>query len=406
MKKYKISSSELLVYLAIICSFLGSGVSLGSAFGFAILPVRVIGIICAFWLALFGLSDKNKRLKIQSIVAAYVYILIVTLFFSKGYSNSIALLLDYLCLFSIFCVILLNIKDEATYERYRNIYLRCVIITILICFYEYITQHHVTGNYSNAYSVSDWAYSYTIKAPTAFLYNPNNVAVLMIIALPLMLEKNREEKTFFKKSVWIVGVILDIAVIFMTGSRGGVVAGAVILAGYFLAADIKLWKKVLVLIVGLAVAFYFSDFILNQLGYGGMLANGKLSIFAEGDGGRSNIRRLALNKVFVNNPLFGSGAGAIENTGMTSAHNTIIEVLCNYGIFGMCIFIFLIRRLLKGLLYLDNKIIPILLAIGFFMSMFIPPTIMTLHVLFIPLALKAGESYMERENLYECIDYN
>lgn len=391
----------MLVSLAIICSFLGSGVSIGTVLGFAVLPVRVIGIICAIRIILTLLSDRSCRLKIQYIVVSYIYMLIVTLLFSENYLNSFSLLLDYLCVISIFCVIVLNTINEDSYTKYSYLFLVCTLITIAICFYEYITLHHVANNYTQAYSMSDWAYSYTIKAPTAFLYNPNNVAVLMIIALPLILEKTKERCTSIKRIGWFVLVILDIAVVFMTGSRGGLVAGAAVLGIYFVASDIKLWKKLIVLIVVFAVVIYFSNFILDQMEYGGMLENGKINLFADGDGGRSSIAKAALENVFTNNLLFGSGASALENRGGMSAHNTIIEVLCNYGVFGTVIFIILIVRLLKRLLSQNNRIISILLALAFFMSMFIPPTIMTLSVLFIPLALRVGRSYIEKESSYE-----
>lgn len=401
----KKSPSNMLVTLAIICSFLGSGISLGTIFGFAILPIRIVGIACALWLLIMCFSDTDCRLKTQYVLAAYVYMLIMTLLFTENHFNSVSLLLDYLCLFSVFCVVFLKTNSEYSYKNYVNIYLICILITIIICFYEYLTQHHIARNYTQAYSTSDWAYLYTIKAPTAFLYNPNNVAVLMIIALPLLFEKITDQGETIKKIVWIAVTILDIAVIFMTGSRGGFLAGTVMVVVFFLTSNLKMWKKALLIGLGIALMAYFSTFIFNQLGYGGMLKNGTFSLFAEGDGGRSNIAKSAIENVFINNPIFGSGAGALENHNLTSAHNTIIEVLCNYGIIGMFIFCFLIVRLLKRLLSQDGKIISILLAMGFFMSMFIPPTIMTIYVLFIPLALRAGRSFVERKVNNECINY-
>ena len=402
----KKSSSDMLVSLAIICSFLGSGVSLGTILGFAILPIRIVGILCALWIILKCLRNTDRRLKVQYIVAAYLYMLIMTLLFTENYSNSISLLLDYLCLFSVFCVVLLNTNSEGAYKKYTNMYLICIVITIAICFYEYITQNHIARNYTQAYSTSDWAYVYTVKAPTAFLYNPNNVAVLMVIGLPLLFEKLIEKEDKSQNIIWIITIILDLAVIFMTGSRGGLLAGGIVVVVFYLASNIKLWKKILMLILGVALFLNFSTFILNQLGYGGMLKNGTFSFFAEGDGGRSNIARLAIENVFVQNPIFGSGAGALENQNLISAHNTIIEVLCDYGIIGIVIFIFLIIRLIKKMVSQNNSIISILLVLGFLMAMFIPPTIMTLYVLFIPLAFRIGRSYIEREKRNECIDHN
>ncbi len=393
----KLSHSNILVSLAIICSFLGSGISLGTILGFVILPVRVIGLVCTVWVLLNGINNHRNQLKIQYIIVTFAYMVLVTLVFSQDYFNAIPLLLDYLCLFSIICVVLLNTNSEVAYKKYTNLYLICTLITIVICIYEYFTQNHIASNYTQNFSTSDWAYSYTLKAPTAFLYNPNNVAVLMIISLPLFFEKINEQGKVGKKIGWFVAAILDFAVIFMTGSRGGLIAGALVFAVFFLSSNIKLWKKLLFLIVISIVIIYFSGFMLKQLDYAGMLTNGKINVFADGDGGRISIAHNSIENVFKENPIFGLGAGSVENKGLISPHNTIIEVLCNYGIIGFGVFLLIMIRLGKKMLCQNNRIISILLLASFFMSMFIPPTIMTLYVLFIPLAFRASRSYFERK---------
>lgn len=390
--KFTISLSKLLVSLAIICSFLGSGVSFGTLFGINIIPERIIGIICALWLILNSLLVKNYQIKYGSIAVAYIYIVIISLLFSENHLKSLSLLLDYLCVFSIFSIIAVNVVDEKTYKENCNLFLFCVLLTIVICFYEYITRHHVARNYSQAYSKEEWAYEYTIKAPTAFLYNPNNVAVVMLISIPLMLDKIRIQDRFFYKSIWFFVVVLDFTVIFMTGSRGALVGGAFIVITYFFLSNMKLRLKLFILIFCWIVISCCSDFIFRQLEYGGMIENGKINIFSDGDGGRKNIALQALQNVFVRNPLLGSGAGAIENKGLISAHNMPIEIICNYGLVGLLIFVVLIAKLVKRFFSQNNKIISMCLLLAFFISMVIPPTIMTLPVLFIPISLRTGRS--------------
>lgn len=107
----KASPSSIVVSLAIICSFLGSGISLGTVFGFAILPIRIIGLVCAIWILLHVVNNHTIWLKIQYIVVAFIYMVLITLVFSEDYFKSFTLLLDYLCLFSIICVVLLNITE-------------------------------------------------------------------------------------------------------------------------------------------------------------------------------------------------------------------------------------------------------------------------------------------------------
>lgn len=394
--KIKISFSNLMVSLAIISAFLGSGISLGSIFGYAILPVRFMGLLCIMYILLNLFNNNKDYRKIQDIIFMVVYIVIVTLSFSENYNKSISLFIDYLVSFSIFCVIVLKVKDNSLYEKYTNLYIICVIFTIIICIYEYLTHNHIASNYTEAFSVNDSAYTYTTKAPTAFLYNPNNVAVLMIVSLPLFLEKMKQSLKIFEKIFWFIWAFLNIAVIFMTGSRGGLVAAILIFSIFILLSDISLNKKIFLIFMSIIIIIYFSDFIFDQLGYGGMLVNGKISFFAEGDGGRSGIARNSLKIVFLENPIFGLGVNSVENKGLISPHNTIIEVLCNYGIFGLCIFAFLLIRLFQMLISQNNKTITFLLFLSFCMSMFIPPTIMTLYVIFIPFALRIGKYYIER----------
>ena len=141
-----------------------------------------------------------------------------------------------------------------------------------------------------------------------------------------------------------------------------------------------------------------------------MVKNGRLSVFNEGDGGRSEIIKNAIERVFKSYPIFGAGIGGVELIYGQSAHNFIIEVLCDYGIVGIMVFMVGFVSLFKKILKMQNKKIRIyffILYIALFLIMPIPPTVITLHFVWVVIGLIIAFTNCElRGQIYESIDSN
>lgn len=380
-----INKKKLLLFLVIILSFTGSGIVCFSAFGIAVTPVRIIGIIC---LILIIIQHRGAKKNVHMLlIVAYAYIVLTTLLFSPAFTRAFSLLLDYLCAFSMMVFVQISVETKDDYRFSVKSFAWATLITIIICFYEYLTSTHIANNYAS--DTVGYIHTYLSKAPTAFLYNPNNVAVLMVLAIPLLL---RIPKLYANARGTIVAyalIILDIATIFMTGSRGALVSALVLLALFLFTSKLKMWKKLLIILCGVGLAVYFSQFIFAQMAYGGMMKNGVIDILGEGDGGRGIIAKNAINKVFCAYPLFGAGAGGVEIITGASAHNMFVEVLCNYGICGMILFVALLGVMLKNLLkHKEYRVVSGLFFIAFVLCTQIPPTMMLLHFVFVEIALQ------------------
>lgn len=401
----KIHFSEILAIAAIVFSFTGSGIAIFSFANISITPMRFVGTLCIFYMLAY-ISSKRKIEKYNLfLLALAVYIITVSVTFSPDRGKSIALIMDYLVCIAAFQVIITTCQNRDVFRKYFRTFLICLIATILICIFEYTSGMHIANNYT--YGSSGEVYKYLMKAPTAFLYNPNNVGVLMIMSIPIVGLINEISNQIKAQIISIVIVILEVIVVLMTGSRGALVSTGIIVLTYIFISKLNIRMKVALISVGSFVLLYSQRFVLNQLQYGGMLKNGVLMIFYEGDGGRQILLKQAIEKVFLSNFLFGVGAGGVEIVMGSSVHNMFVEIITNFGVVGGVLLLFGFIGLFKQTWKTKDKKRRnsiILVFEAFFLSAFIPPTMMTLHIVWIILALVTAFIIVsQREELNERI---
>lgn len=397
--KRNTSYLEIIIILTILATFTGSSIVFFFIAGIAVTPVRVMGMICL----IYSIIDLAKKPKTQRynvyLLTISLYIVIVSIVFSQSITQSMKLILDYLVCFAIFKMIVYSINNVHTLKKYLLTYYCGLIVTIAICIYEYLTGIHIAANYTGGSSGT--VYDYLAKAPTAFLYNPNNIAVLLMLSIPFIYLLAFYFNIHFGKIISFTLLILSATVIMMTGSRGGFVACIILIVPFVFLPNIKLWQKIGIVAVCVLLFQKAQVFIMQQLEYGGMLKAGEVSIFNQGDGGRSLIAQTALDEAFKKNVIFGNGAGGVEIMTGSSAHNFGIEILSNYGILGMIFVIIGIYSLIRKVRKIKNKLIKksmTLFIIAFFMSMFIPPTLITLHFVWVLLAFSYSFSNVERRD--------
>lgn len=376
-----------LVLLAILFSVTGSGIVLFSASGISMTPMRVIGMICMFLVVANTLKSHIIPRSGVVILLLVVEMIVSTILFSPNMVKGVTLLVDYLICISIMVIIIQNISSREDFKIGILAFFSVFTITSLICVYEYITGNHISSNYT--YGWSGDAYIYLVKAPTAFLYNPNNVGVLMVMTIPLLFLIPRLWGAQ-KRLVMFGLLVLDLFVIFMTGSRGAFLGGVLLIVLYVLFSENRLWIKVLFVALAVLIVALSKDFIISQISYGGMISKGTISIFGEGDGGRKELIASALSQVFHQNWLFGVGAGGVDMLIGMSVHNFIIEFLADFGIIGILTLFTGLFGMVKALLSVSDRAVRkelILFLLAFLMVMFIPPTIMTLHFVWVLVAL-------------------
>ncbi len=279
-------------------------------------------------------------------------------------------------------------------NNYMKAYAIGVLINMIISVYEYSTRIHViSSNYLTAYEMGTWQYSALSKAPTALLYNPNNVGVAVLLGLPYIgafRDKKTGSVSLFKKSVWF---LLSVYVAFATGSRGSILLVSIVVFAYILLERIRASKKlfgiIFIAVIACVVVYANSEFILKQLEYSGLTRQDSLI-----DVGTDKSRIDSIVGGFQaarDNWFFGSGPLSAERALYRaigkgySIHNFWIEWLITMGLPGMICFLAMYIRAIKSMFRsktYQSKIVLVSLLTFMFASM-IPPTIVTLNFVWI-----------------------
>lgn len=224
------------------------------------------------------------------------------------------------------CIALINCKDGVRYVTYGFL----------------LTAIYYGYDANNAYFSNDWSrfYQGRLGGPRQGAYDDNNkFAILMAVGFPFLLLGFFYFKHFAVKLLMILGMIWVAHGIFLTGSRGALLALG---AGVFVCTrvlDLSGMKKKLInfiILIGFAVV------VLDQAG--GTLSRSKEVISHDGSAEEPANPRLASWKVglklIANHPLLGVGvygfrtASMIEFPGESPhvAHNTFITFAASSGL--------------------------------------------------------------------------
>ncbi|PTL37772.1 O-antigen ligase family protein [Alkalicoccus saliphilus] len=139
-------------------------------------------------------------------------------------------------------------------------------------------------------------------------------------------------------AVFITGII-------MTGSRGPLVAAAIVLFVYFFSGQLKSrqWRFLMPISVVLLIPllYFLFDYFLAEF-----FARGSTSFAEHGNvTGRMYLYETALN-AFGANPIFGIGVGQYAEVALHDyPHNLILELLAEMGIVGLLLFIIALQPL-------------------------------------------------------------
>lgn len=226
----------------------------------------------------------------------------------------------------------------------------CAIVSILICFYIFANEWSIILEGGNR--IGDSASG-----------NVNTLAIYLgSMSIPCIFKVFMENK--FK---YLIPYILSVILIFMTGSKKGllfIILGIAILS--ILKYGFKLYKYLIPILVGVLIIFlilnieYFYNILgfriidfLGSVGFKTVNSNYSYS---------TNIRLLMMKlgyDAFLTKPLFGGGWFYFSYySGLgTYSHNNFLELLTTYGLSGFIlyysIFIFLLSKL-KKILKRDN----------------------------------------------------
>lgn len=393
--------------LLLLSTFLGSSFTI---YSFSFFSLNIFLLIYILFIFFHFLNMKNHKQKnyiprfLTLIFVIFTCATFLSLILTPNMSNFFKGLISLIIIFSIIYFIVYYSDDEKDLNEYIKIYLIGMFIMFIMAIIEFITGHHFTdANYFQIYEVGTYEYNVLKKAPTVFLYNPNNIAIVSVLSLPL---RNVGIKNKFFKILYIV--LCGLTVLF-TGSRGGIIIFCLILLFelfFFKQKEKKNYKILFFVIISLAL-IYFNDLILEQLKYAGFFSSNNESIL-------NDSRFLLISKAFelsIKNKFIGVGpmCSAIAMGSVLgkefSIHNFILEMLVEFGLIGLVCFIIFYSYLIINIVKIKgskNKKNSILLALIIFIPLsFIPPTIISLYNYWIIIGFALAYIVIERRKKYE-----
>ncbi|MGL4656101.1 MAG: O-antigen ligase family protein [Sarcina sp.] len=193
------------------------------------------------------------------------------------------------------------------------------------------------------------------KIPTAFMYNPNNLATVIVIGIfiyYIYCEKFGTNKIFM-----LFNMGMALVVLIETESRSNFIALILgLLVCFVLKKDKKKYFKIcifsiILLFIGAKYSKAFID-ILDKIGFN--IANGSFNLVSAHDFSRFDNYFISI-KLFFESLFFGVGAGNADyaimlerSSGISTVHSFWFETLLNYGIIGsfvvVYVFIFLMKK--------------------------------------------------------------
>lgn len=272
-------------------------------------------------------------------IAVYLFIVFITLqtlmLYLLNFDNE--LLNNYVLMVVNLILFLSIIHHTDNYEdlfRYTKCVVVCSIVEILICFYEIRTGLHVR----------DVALRWYSDVVFGTYYNENDLSVMLALGVlcTVYLISSIKKRRSIKFTIAIIVIALSFYMILKTHARGGLLGflliGVLLLLGLLIGRNYDLTGKAFKVggIIGIIILLLF-------------FASGIFSISNENDVARIFIYSKTISAI-LNHPIaliFGLGAGQPSNIVGLATHNYVLQMLGEYGIFGVCIYIWLITRMMK-----------------------------------------------------------
>lgn len=201
--------------------------------------------------------------------------------------------------------------------------------------------------------------------------DPNEFAGMfsVIVAINIYYILNSKGRERF---VNVVAVVVELYVVLLSGSRGAMLACAFSIGASVLLFIQKKPGKIFLFVIGaILVLGLFSRFLIPHIPLDIIKRMSIHTLFADGGGGRSTIWGNALRDLFSGNPLrilFGYGANGLivngERGATATMHNYYLQLLTNFGIVGLCIYMFLLGSVACRFWRINRKYVPGLLAMA------------------------------------------
>lgn len=178
----------------------------------------------------------------------------------------------------------------------------------------------------------------------------NGFAALLFLPMGLSFGRALQQKK--KRIVYAVLVLVFLFIILMTGSRGALLATFLfVLTFAFLSQKEKRVKTMIAVVAMLVIAYFVVLPLLPESIQERLFDDKSYKNTIDSEHNRVAFWKLGLTRIFPQNPIWGVGAGCTplwlgryygRNYGM---HNTYINMLCEFGILGLPMFLWMLWNL-------------------------------------------------------------
>ena len=345
---------------------------------------------------LFKNRDVFLKLDKKIIKILAIFFIFIAISFTWAISKQLAIKyisIYFMMIIFIIDMLIYNISKEQLRKTIRII-ISLFVFIVLVGAVETITgnQLPVMHSFTN-FEMSALLMSICNSRPIAFSYNVNNYAFMLVLLVPFILFKIYKIENKLVKVILSFFATLSFGLVIMTASRTGSIGMIIVFSTFFLGSliNIRRLKRINVMILilmmtGTVLLFKFGYMVPNvkpiyddngaviKSGNEDMLSNkiGQLKDeeFEYGEEGAVNIRgtiaKSILDGVFIQKNFAGYGVGNSEEylrlnvegktEGVYSPHGLLLELLGDFGVFGVVLYgVLYLYLLIKNVMFAKSK---------------------------------------------------
>lgn len=245
-------------------------------------------------------------------------------------------------------------------------------LTLIVAMWELITDNHLSISKSESGLISNFGNGFILEHRFAAVtfYNYNSYVTFLSFSMPFIFYKIRSgnSRNIILKNVPIVILLLSIGCILYNGSRGGLISTLIMVVIFFMMGRknlVKSFQFIVFVLLAIVFVIYFGENMLQII------------IARSVDGGLTNGNsRFVIWKSVLNAVLYtiglGTGIGGRDTVmrtftnGITAPHNLFLEILLEFGVLFLCIFLLFLFDLYKKAKRLTDRDRKILLYMALF----------------------------------------
>ncbi len=311
--------------------------------------VKYIALVAAAFILMYFIGTRSQKMKIGAIQISIVLWAVfeaASLLWTLKTDNTVNMLITYLMM-----AVLVFAMSIFPYEQkeYQNILLSytlgCFVLSILLLALGEPDEGSIYSGRLTLYILGKYQ-------------DPNELAAILLSGIFFSLHKalSKPQKSIFPNILYGIMFLVTSIAIFITGSRGALLAYGAALAIYvFISIPAKnRWRLILSLPIIFVLAYFTLRLTLSEVTFNRLFDFTSYS----GGNGRIKIWTTALLQI-LKRPLFGNGIlshSAYFDTVLgnkVAMHNTPLFLLFEVGIVGLCLF--MLPFVKSGIIALKRK---------------------------------------------------